>query len=166
MNVRVVPTSVHGIVDYVTASALLAAPDVLRLKQTSPSAIAPRVTGAMAAAYSTLTDYELGVKRLLPMKAHLAMDAASGALLAGLPWATRSAKRGPRYWVPHLAVGLAEIGLALTTKTEPARTKRGKAARALNAYGAWKGVKHAPRAIRAAPVGRVAGVATLVRALR
>ena len=52
MRLRRVPTSVHGIVDYVTAPVLIAAPDIFRMRQVSAAAIAPRVTGAAAAAYS------------------------------------------------------------------------------------------------------------------
>lgn len=148
MKIRVVPTRVHGVVDYAAATALLAAPDIFRLKQTSPSAIAPRVTGALAAAYSALTDYELGVRRVLPMKAHLALDAAGGALLAGLPWATRSARRGPRYWVPHLALGAAEIGLALTTRTEPGRTRRSRARELARGAAPWRAARSAVGAVR------------------
>jgi hypothetical protein len=32
-----------------------------------------------------MTDYELGIVRLLPMLVHLALDAMSGALLAASP---------------------------------------------------------------------------------
>ncbi|HZC00350.1 MAG TPA: hypothetical protein VE844_03000 [Gammaproteobacteria bacterium] len=36
MNLRVIPTSVHGVLDYVTGSALLATPELFRLKDVSP----------------------------------------------------------------------------------------------------------------------------------
>ena len=148
MTIRKVPTRVHGIVDYVTATTLLAAPDLFRLRQTSPSAIGPRVTGAFAATYSSLTDYELGAKRLIPMQAHLALDAAGGALLGGIPWLTGSARRGIRYWLPHALIGAAEIGLALTTKTRPRRAKVRRLAPVVRALG----VRRTTRLARAVPV--------------
>ena len=54
MNLRVIPTSVHGFLDYVTGSALLAAPELFRLKDVAPAALAPRLACAGATAYSLL----------------------------------------------------------------------------------------------------------------
>jgi hypothetical protein len=123
MNLRVIPTSVHGVLDYVTGSALLAAPELFRLKDVPSAALTPRLTGAGATAYSLLTDYELGAVRLLPMPVHLALDAMSGALLATSPWLLGYAKNGPRYWLPHALVGASEILAALVTKTQPPRRR-------------------------------------------
>ena len=123
MNLRVIPTSVHGVLDYVTGSALLAAPELFRLKDVPSAALTPRLTGAGATAYSLLTDYEFGVVRLLPMPVHLVLDAMSGALLATSPWLLGYAKNGPRYWLPHALVGASEILAALATKTQPPRRR-------------------------------------------
>jgi hypothetical protein len=119
MNLRMVPTSVHGVLDYLTGSALLAAPELLRLKDVPSSALTFRLAGGGAAAYSLLTDYELGAKRIVPMPVHLMLDATSGALLAASPWLFGSAKNGTRYWLPHALVGLFEMLAAGTTKTQP-----------------------------------------------
>ena len=64
-----------------------------------------------------LTDYEFGLVRVLPMRAHLALDAASGAVLASSPWLLGFTKNGPRYWVPHALMGAGEVLAALTTRT-------------------------------------------------
>ena len=116
---QVIPTSVHGVLDYATGSALLAAPELLRLKDAPPAALVPRLAGAGAVAYSLLTDYELGLVKLVPMRAHLALDALSGAFLACSPWLFGFAKSGPRYWLPHAFVGAFEVLAAMTTKTRP-----------------------------------------------
>ncbi len=123
MNLRVIPTSVHGVLDYATGSALLAAPELLRLKDVPQAALTPRLAGAGATAYSLTTDYELGVIRVLPMPVHLALDAMSGALLAASPWLLGYARNGMRYWLPHALVGASEILAALTTKTQPPRRR-------------------------------------------
>jgi hypothetical protein len=117
MNVRFVPTRVHGVVDYVTGPALAVAPEVLRLNGGRASALAPRVAGAGTTAYSALTDYELGARRLVPMRVHLALDALAGAALAATPWIAGSARQGKRHWLPHALVGASELALALTTRT-------------------------------------------------
>jgi hypothetical protein len=128
LRFRVIPTKVHGVVDLVTGPALIAAPAALGLNGTRASALAPRVFGAAAAAYSPLTDYELGVKRVLPLRAHLALDALGGAALAAVPWITGAARKGPRHWLPHAVLGGNELVLALTTRTERPRTARARAA--------------------------------------
>ena len=119
MSLRIVPTSVHGAIDYVTGGALLAAPSLLGLKDQPRSALVLRSAGGGALAYSLITDYELGLLRLLPMPTHLAMDAASGILVAASPWLLGFANRGPRYWLPHVLVGAMEVLAATSTKTEP-----------------------------------------------
>jgi len=131
MVANVIPTRVHGAVDYATNGALLAAPELLRLKDVPASALTPRVAGAAATAYSALTDYELGAVKALPMRAHLALDAAGGALLAASPWLLGTRRHGVRHWLPHTLVGLGEIAVALTSKTEREDGRRrtlGKAA--------------------------------------
>jgi hypothetical protein len=118
MQLRVIPTHVHALTDYVTGPALAAAPTVFRLRDGGPSSLVPRIAGAGATAYSSVTDYELGVRRWIPMRVHLALDAASGAALAAAPWVFGSARRGKRYWIPHALVGVTEVALAVATKTE------------------------------------------------
>jgi len=119
MSLRMIPTGVHGAIDYLTGGALLAAPKVLGLNDEPRAALVLRSAGAGALAYSLITDYELGLLRLLPMPAHLALDAASGVLVAASPWLFGFADRGPRYWLPHVLVGTTEVLAATTTRTEP-----------------------------------------------
>ena len=118
MVANVIPTRVHGAVDYVTSGALIAAPELLRLKRSSASALTPRIAGGATAVSSALTDHELGAVKALPMRAHLALDAAAGALLAASPWVLGTRRQGLRHWLPHTLVGLGEVAVALTSKTE------------------------------------------------
>lgn len=120
MTLRVIPTQVHGILDYITGSTLLTAPELLRLKDVPSAALTLRLSGMGAAAYSMITNYELGMVKVVPMPVHLALDAMSGAMLATSPWLFDFAKNGTRYWLPHLLVGATEILAAMTTETEPA----------------------------------------------
>jgi len=122
MRLRVIPTKVHGQLDYITAPGMVAAPELLRLDGARGATLPPRVNGIAAAIYSALTDYEVGIRRVIPMRAHLALDAASGVGLALAPWLSGAARRGPRHWLPHALVGAAEVVLAATTRTQPPRT--------------------------------------------
>jgi hypothetical protein len=143
MKMRFIPTSVHGAVDHVVGPALVLAPTLLRLGRTSPEGITARAVGGVQAVYSNFTDYELSRKKVLPMKAHLALDAVGGATLALVPQLTDARKRGKKHWLPHLAIGVAEIGLAALTKTEPPKTKSGRSAMVAKLVSSAKGVRGA-----------------------
>jgi hypothetical protein len=45
--------------------------------------------------------------------------AAGGATLALVPQLTGARKRGKAHWVPHLAIGAVEVGMAVFTKRKP-----------------------------------------------
>jgi hypothetical protein len=129
MKLRFIPTSVHGAIDHVVGPALVAAPTILRLGRTSPEGIAARAIGGAEAVYSNLTDYELSMKNVVPMRVHLVLDAVGGATLALVPQLTGARRRGKKHWLPHLAIGAFEVGMAAFTKTKPPRTKSGRAAK-------------------------------------
>jgi hypothetical protein len=151
MNMRFIPTSIHGAVDQVVGPVLVLAPTLLRLKGTSPEGIVARAVGGAESAYSNITDYELSVKKVVPMKVHLALDAVGGAALALVPQLTGARRRGKKHWLPHLAIGAVEIGMAAFTKTDPPRAQPGRSARLAKVVASAKGAKgvaqHAVRAI-------------------
>lgn len=126
MKLRVIPTNVHGAIDHAVAPTLIAAPAIFRLRGDSPEGLVARVVGGVEAVYANLTDYELSLKHLIPMRAHLALDAVNGAALATIPHVTGARKRGLRHWLPHTIIGASEIALALMTKPEPPRTSVGR----------------------------------------
>ncbi len=85
MNYRFLPQSIHGILDYAVAVTLIAAPFILDFKGESAFAHWLSVAaGAGLFAYSLLTDYSVGALSAIPFKAHLALDAAAGALFVVL----------------------------------------------------------------------------------
>ena len=72
MNVRVIPTGVHGVLDYVASGVNLAFPGLLGLHDAPMAVLVPRLDGLAGAGYGLITDYELGALKVLPMPAHLA----------------------------------------------------------------------------------------------
>lgn len=100
MTIRVVPTRTHGIIDHVTGSTLVWGPTLLEMDNGSASTWASRLAGGGATAYSLLTDYELGARRILPMPVHLTLDAVIGALLAATPWVPARQSVGPATGCP------------------------------------------------------------------
>ncbi|HEX8299520.1 MAG TPA: hypothetical protein VF594_10220 [Rubricoccaceae bacterium] len=120
---RVISTRTHGVLDYLTGLILVAAPWLLGFADGGAETIVPVALGLGALAYSLFTDYELGLVRRIPMPVHLMLDLGSGLLLAASPWLFGFADgtaTSDGVWVPHLALGLFEIGAALTTKRTPA----------------------------------------------
>ena len=113
---RIISTRVHGVLDYLTAGVLIAAPSMLGLRKHGMQAWLPIALGVGTIGYSLLTDYELGVWRVFPMSVHNLYDIGAGALLAASPWLFGFADETANVWVPHLVVGLAAIFLGLTTK--------------------------------------------------
>jgi hypothetical protein len=152
MNLRFIPTSVHGVIDHGVAPTLLAAPAIFDLPDGSPEGLVARVVGGVEAVYSNLTDYEMSLKNVVPMPVHLALDGLGAAALAIVPQVTGARKRGLQHWLPHLGFGLFEIGLALLTKTEPPQTTPARA----------KSVGRLAAAVRSAAKGGAKRVAAAV----
>ena len=113
---RFIPTRVHGALDYLMGLLLLVAPYLLGFADGTAAQYVPQALGVAMLGASLLTDYELGLVRVIPMPMHLLLDLASGALLAASPWLFGFADR--LFW-PHLILGLLEIGSALMTRTVP-----------------------------------------------
>ena len=115
---RPIDATLHGVTDYSVGALLATAfPKVAGIEGTR-SAGQIRRAGAIHAAYSTITDYPLGIVRLLPFKAHLAIDALGAIALAATPFVTGQWRKGRDQWVPHVGLCLFELAsLALTDPT-------------------------------------------------
>jgi hypothetical protein len=121
---RIIPTRVHGMLDYLMGVVLMIAPWLLGLRA-GPETWVPVALGAGALVYSLLTRYELGLYGLIPMPVHLALDAVSGLFLMASPWLFGFADHA---WVPHVVFGALELGAAAMTRTVPERAARGSLA--------------------------------------
>jgi hypothetical protein len=113
----ILPTRIHGLLDYLMGTALVVIPLAFQFGAGAQTWL-PVLLGGGVIVYSLLTDYELGVVELIAMPAHLFLDALGGLLLAASPWLFGFAWE---IWVPHVVLGLAEVGAALFTRTRPSR---------------------------------------------
>lgn len=122
-SMRFIGTKTHGYLDYIVGALLIAAPWLFGFDKNDAAVYIPVILGASAIVYSLLTDYELGAWPELSMRTHLALDLASGVLLAVSPWLFGFADY---VWAPHLIFGLLEIGVALMTQRSPSveRTRK------------------------------------------
>src|SRR5215212_6708885 len=99
MNMRILSTRAHGVIGSLAIAAAATAPALLKLEDVPVSARALRLWTAGTVWLTALTDFELGVVRVLPMPAHLAIDALAGPAVAATRWLTGSARRGWRHWL-------------------------------------------------------------------
>ena len=115
---RPVDATLHGVVDYNAGALLMTAfPRIAGIAGTRAGRQI-RIAGAIHAGYSTLTNYPLGIVKLLPFKAHLALDAVGALALAATPFVTGQYRRGRDQWVPHVALCAFELAsLAMTDPT-------------------------------------------------
>lgn len=112
----IISTRMHGYMDYLLGLVLICAPWVLGFASGGSETWVPVVLGAGVILYSSMTNYELGLIRVISMPAHLWLDVLGGVLLAASPWLFGFASQVA---APHLVFGILEIGTALMTSRVP-----------------------------------------------
>jgi hypothetical protein len=149
---RPIDSTLHGVVDYTAGATLTMALPKLAGLEGTPAGRQIRTAGAVHAGYSALTDYPLGILKVLPFRAHLALDAVGAAALAATPFVTGQYKKGRSQWLPQ--VGLCVFELVSLAITDP----RGKgdfhgdieAVREANTEDPRRKIYDGPPAVRAA----------------
>jgi hypothetical protein len=106
---RPIDSTLHGVTDYTVGSLLMTVLPKLAGVEGTETATQMRITGAAHTAYSTLTDYPLGIVKLIPYKVHLAIDAVGAIAVGTLPFITGQYRKGPKHFVPHLALAAFEL---------------------------------------------------------
>jgi hypothetical protein len=112
---RVIPTWVHGIADYLIGFFLLVAPDLMDLFHTEQVQWVPRHFAVAILFLAFASRNEVSLFKLISMRAHLVCDYIIGIFLAASPWVLGFYKVT---WVPHLVCGLLIFLMALFTKKE------------------------------------------------
>jgi len=121
-SIRFLPTSVHGVLDYLVGIALIAAPFLFGFAYVGGIAVyLPIILGIGLILYSLVTKYELGVPgiKFIPMPYHLIFDFVAAVLLAVSPFLFGFASKPLNVWLPHLVVGIAVVLVVLVSKTHP-----------------------------------------------
>jgi hypothetical protein len=106
---RPIDSTLHGVTDYTVGALLTTVLPKLAGVEGTETATQMRIAGAVHAGYSTLTDYPLGIVKVIPYKVHLAIDALGAVALGALPFITGQYRKGPRHFVPHLALAAFEL---------------------------------------------------------
>lgn len=119
---RFISTRTHGILDYLMGALLIVLPWLVGFaEQGNPSTWVLIALGAGLILYSLLTDYEYGLFKVIKMPTHLWLDVLSGLFLAASPWIFEFADQ---VYLPHVILGLLEIGAGLMTKSVPSYGER------------------------------------------
>jgi hypothetical protein len=115
-----IPTRIHAIADYGGGAFTLIAPNLFRTKLQRDRLLL-RVLGAQFVATAALTDWELGLKRRIPVPVHLAVDGATAALLVAWPWLA-GGRRPTGDRIAQLILAAAELnGATMTERTSSDR---------------------------------------------
>jgi lysylphosphatidylglycerol synthetase-like protein (DUF2156 family) len=123
---RIIPTFVHGIADYILGIVLLLLPNIFGFADLGgPAVWIPRILGVIDLIQSLATDYELGVVKILPMKIHLMNDYVVSLFFAVSPWLFGFSHRSANVWMPSLIIGLVVFVVSLMTRTQPGRRVAG-----------------------------------------
>jgi hypothetical protein len=114
---RFIGSRTHGYLDYLMALVLILSPFIFGFWMGGHIAgLIPLIMGFALIVYSLMTDYEISMNRSIPLKIHLTLDVIAGAFLAASPWIFGFASI---VFLPHLILGILEIGAGLTTRTTP-----------------------------------------------
>lgn len=111
-----ISTKIHGYIDYLMGALLILLPLIYPEIPDGAASTVLVVLGAGVIVYSLITDYELGLLKILAMKTHLMIDLMGGVLLIAAPWLFGFADE--MIWL-FVILGLLEIGASLMTEKEP-----------------------------------------------
>jgi hypothetical protein len=118
---RPISTRTHGALDYAWVSAAASAAGAT--DATHATARFVRSSSVVAGINAMLTDYEAGVLRLIPMRAHLAVDFVIGTALVLSPLFLP--KSGRRSVVLSVALGLTACAASLLTDARDRKRSAG-----------------------------------------
>ncbi len=113
---RLIPRPLHGILDYVVGLLFLASPWIFGYIHTQPvSSDLAMIFGTAIVLYTALTNFEVGIVRLIPFPAHLVLDIVAGLALVFSPiiFAVTGVAG-----VIFVIVGIFELAAALMTRGE------------------------------------------------
>jgi hypothetical protein len=115
---RFIPTAAHGLADYVIGLIIAGLP--FYYNWTGAPRVAFVALGVLVICYSLLTDYELGLIRVLRIRFHLLLDALFGLAMLAAPTLLN---------LPHdshisvYVIGVLSLFLSLTTRIRAQGTR-------------------------------------------
>jgi hypothetical protein len=113
-----IPKFYHGILDYLSGLLLLLAPNLLGFSEVGGTgAWLPRVLGLLIVLQAMMTDYELGLMKIVPISMHLMADYVVGIFMLLSPFLFGFYNDSRAATILMIAMGL--IALAAAYMTQP-----------------------------------------------
>jgi hypothetical protein len=106
----------HGVADYAYAPLMFTAPQLIGFEDEKQAATVCQIVGSGVLVATMLTKAEWGVVKVLPFKAHLALDVAVSLFSLAAPWIFGFA-RNTKARNAFLAMGA--VGAVVTSLTRP-----------------------------------------------
>ncbi|WP_048920999.1 SPW repeat domain-containing protein [Rufibacter radiotolerans] len=113
---KILSTRAHGIIDYLVGMLLIAAPFILDFDRGGAETWVPIIVGAIIILQALMTNFEVGMFKMLSMNMHLTMDYLIGVFLAASPWIFNFDEY---VYLPHLVVGVMIVLEAMITRVVP-----------------------------------------------
>ena len=114
---KIIPRFYHGVLDYLSGLLLLVAPNLLGFADIGGATTwLPRIVGLMIILQALMTDYELGVMKVIPIAMHLMADYAIGAVLLLAPFLFGIPGRSVSATVLLLMMALVAFAAAFLTQ--------------------------------------------------
>lgn len=130
---RWIPQDIHSVMDYVHGLTVATGFVLPQNRRDGIAAATSLALGASIVGVSLLSDYRLSVAKLIPIRAHEALDYVWGAACIAAPFALGYWKKSPRVAFTHIAMGAGAILTSLFTdyrsykRTKATVTKRSQA---------------------------------------
>jgi hypothetical protein len=106
--------------DYLGVLILFFAPNIFGFSEVGGAPVLiPRILAAVILVQSLMTRYELGLMKVMSMRAHLMNDYLASIFLALSPWLFGFADMSANVWMPHLIAGVSIFLFSLLTEKEP-----------------------------------------------
>lgn len=102
--------------DYLVGILLIISPWLFQFANGGAAMWIPIILGISTILYSLMTNYEYGAVSVISMPTHLWIDGIAGLFLSVSPWLFGFVEVAA---LPHLIIGLLEMGAALMTNPVP-----------------------------------------------
>ncbi len=116
---NIIPTKIHGILDYLVGITLVAIPFVFDFNEYMPQSTLMIGLGLFTIAMSIFTRYEMGVWKKISMTTHLALDSVVAVILITSPWLFGFAHQ---MYLPHVLLGFTELFVVIISSSKSAAT--------------------------------------------
>jgi hypothetical protein len=114
---KIIPKFYHGVLDYMSGLLLLVAPNLLGFAEIGGATVwVPRIVGVIILGQALMTDYELGVMKVIPIHLHLMADYVIGAVLLLAPFLFGISGRSLSATLLLVVMALLAFGAAAMTQ--------------------------------------------------